>query len=261
MNTVDYIVLGILAVSMGIGWFRGFLKTILKPVCWVLCLYLGYAYYMKTQSVIVALGIGIIGPFVIKFLLTAVINIIRKAGKKDGEKEGMSLLSRVLGLCVAGGWMLILIGMAYFMVGIVPFKIPGFEPFRQSIVDSKSYTLFRETVGKSVPRLAKAQEAPPLDFSNPDAVQQLDIEGLQNSTEYKQLMERPQVRALFEDQAFQEKVRNGEVLGLMEDKRIKEILQDPEVMKEFFSFYNRLIQMVPAGATVDPMMNSSDLNQ
>lgn len=261
MNTVDYVVLGVLAVSMAIGWFRGFFRTILKPVCWVLCLYLGYAYYIKTQSVIVALGIGFIGPFVIKFLLTTVINIISKAGKKDGEKEGISFLSRVLGLCVAGGWMLLLIGMVYFMVGMVPFKIPGFEPFRQSIEDSKSYLLFRETVGKSVPRLAAAPKRPPLDFSNPDAVQQLDIEGLQNSTEYKQLLEHSQVRALFEDAAFQERISNGEVLGLMEDKRIREILKDPEAMKDFFSFYNRLIQTAPAGAAVDPGMNLLDLNQ
>ncbi len=261
MNTVDYIVLAFLVISMGLGWVRGFLRTIIKPVSWLLCLYLGYAYYMRTQSLIISFVISLVGPFVVKFLLTALIEILQKSGKKEGEKTGLSFLSRILGLGMSGVWMAFLIGIVYFMVGIIPFKIPGFEPFRNRIVESRSYIFFSHSVGKQFPRLAKVQQTSTLDFSDPETAKQFDVEKLQSSSEFKNLMEHPQVQSLFQDETFQERIRNGQVMGIMEDKRVKEILQDPQVMKDFFSFYNRLIQMAPAGLPAEDMLKQPSDDQ
>ncbi len=256
MNTVDYVVMAILLIAMGLGWHRGFLKTVLRPICWVLCIYLGYAYYLRTQSLVVSLVISLIGPLVVQFILTAFVEIIQKAGKKDGKKNAISIFDRGLGMCVSGLWMTFLISAAFFMVGMVPFKIPGFEPFRRSIVDSKSYGAFNRVASKQFPRLAKTNEPAAIDFTDPEAVEKFDIEQIQNSKEFKDLMSHPQVEALFQDTAFQDRVRSGQVFGIMEDARVKEILQDPQVMKDFFAFYNRLIQMAPAAGTgsVDSML-------
>ena len=91
MNTVDYVVMAILLIAMGLGWHRGFLKTVLRPICWVLCIYLGYAYYLRTKSLAVSLVISLIGPLVVQFILTAFVEIIQKAGKKDGKKNAISI--------------------------------------------------------------------------------------------------------------------------------------------------------------------------
>ena len=128
----------------------------------------------------VSFAIGFGGPIVIKILFSAMVSLLAKANKKESK---LSLMSHLGGSCVSifwGGGMLFLLMMA---VLVTPFNLFGLGTVKADVVGYKTFTFLSDTFGEKYPVLTYIKE--PVDISQSS----LDMQVLQNTTEYKELME------------------------------------------------------------------------
>ncbi len=132
----DYIAAAVLLFFFFTGWRKGFFKTILGPITMIVGCVMGYLYYQKTHNMAVSLGICIIGPFMINFLVSLVLKIWHKAVNDDAP---LALMSRLFGGAFSLFWGSCYLVMTLILIGIVPIRIGWFEKVQDDVLASKSY--------------------------------------------------------------------------------------------------------------------------
>ena len=126
MNWVDFVIIGIIAISAIVSFFRGFLREALSLLIWVIAIWMAVMFYPAVEPMIpqdwglpatvrmalagagILLGVLILGGFVTWALGSFL------------DKTGMSGTDRVVGVFFGGLRGIILVAIAIIIVGLVP---------------------------------------------------------------------------------------------------------------------------------------------
>jgi membrane protein required for colicin V production len=115
MVIVDYILLGAFAVSVGIGFFRGFFREALSLINWALALWLAWRFsgvldplLASVSSPALKLWLGRIGVFVGALLAGALVGHLIVLAVR---KSGLTGVDRTLGMVFGAGRGVLVIGI------------------------------------------------------------------------------------------------------------------------------------------------------
>ena len=122
MNWVDYLIISIILLSMGIGLLRGFFREALSLATWALAVVLSLKYASVlsnlSNSFVTVDSLRIIICFLVIFITTFICSsIFSKLMTSLIDKNGLSGLNRVFGLLFGFARGLAMVGLAVFLVG------------------------------------------------------------------------------------------------------------------------------------------------
>ena len=126
MNWVDFVIIGIIAISAIVSFFRGFLREALSLLIWIVAIWMAVMFYPAVEPLIpqewglpdtvrMALaGAGILlGVLILGGIVTWALGSFL-------DKTGMSGTDRVVGVFFGGLRGIILVAIAIIIVGLVP---------------------------------------------------------------------------------------------------------------------------------------------
>ena len=126
MNWVDFVIIGIIAISAVVSFFRGFLREALSLLIWVVAIWMAVMFYPDVEPLIpqewglpstvrMALaGAGILlGVLILGGIVTWALGSFL-------DKTGMSGTDRVVGVFFGGMRGIILVAIAIIVIGLVP---------------------------------------------------------------------------------------------------------------------------------------------
>ncbi len=128
MNWVDFVIIGIIAISVIVSFFRGFLREALSLLVWGLAIYFSLAYYSTLEPLLPS-GYGL--PSTVRLVLSGVailLGVLIVGGIFTWiigtlfDKTGMSGTDRVAGILFGGLRGVILVVIVVLIISFLPFK-------------------------------------------------------------------------------------------------------------------------------------------
>jgi membrane protein required for colicin V production len=127
MNWFDFVILGVISLSIVVSFFRGILREILSLVIWVLAFILSFKYaslvgvwlqsYVHGKMISYALAFGLI--FLAVFLVGMVLNFFIK---HVIDKVGFGPIDRVLGFCFGAARGVIVVTVLLMFITVSPMQ-------------------------------------------------------------------------------------------------------------------------------------------
>jgi len=123
MNSIDYIILGILLVSTGISFMRGFVREILSLVAWVLAVWIAVSFTPQVSILIenqvtnesIRLVVAFLGLFISTLFVASLTNtLLSQLVKKTGLSGTDRLVGLIFGLARGG----VIVSVIVLVVGI-----------------------------------------------------------------------------------------------------------------------------------------------
>ena len=124
LNIFDCVVIGVMALSCIIAFFRGLVKEVLSLVAWIGAGIITGVYYQPTlehakeyfKSAAVAAAASAIGLYIVALLGVAILNLVIVITIKQGGEAGM--LDNTLGLVFGAFRGAFIISLGFFMITI-----------------------------------------------------------------------------------------------------------------------------------------------
>ena len=199
------------------GLNRGFLGSILWPLSLILSSFISYFFYIGTKNIILSLCIGLICPFILKWIFNLSLlswNVVTNPEKK------INLISRVLGAFLTWVWG---ISMFTIVVLLVAFLRPindSLKFIHNDVHASKLYALVCPLVLKTID-----QETP------------------QNNM--KSLADDTRIQNVINDPGIVEALNHKDYASLIRNPKITALVQDPVLIKKMMSLYRQMNQETP----------------
>ncbi len=126
MNWVDFVIIGIIAISAIVSFFRGFLREALSLLIWVVAIWMAVMFYPAVEPMIpqewglpATVRMALAGAAILLGVLI-IGGIVTWALGSFLDKTGMSGTDRVIGVFFGGLRGIILVAIAIIIVGLVP---------------------------------------------------------------------------------------------------------------------------------------------
>jgi membrane protein required for colicin V production len=155
MTWVDYVIIGIIALSALIGLARGLIREVVSLGVWVAAIYVAWTHYhevsdqltpwISTPSVRIAAGFLIIAVLVlivgalVGFLLSTLV-----------EKTGLTGTDRLLGAIFGAGRGVVVVAMLVFLGALTPMKEDPW--WKQSALVGRFQALAQRILGQIPPQ-------------------------------------------------------------------------------------------------------------
>lgn len=126
MNWVDFVIIGVIAISIIVSFFRGFLREALSLLIWVVAIWMAVMFYPDIEPLIPqdwglpsTVRMALAGAAILLGVLI-VGGIITWALGSFLDKTGMSGTDRIIGILFGGLRGVVLIAIAIIVIGLVP---------------------------------------------------------------------------------------------------------------------------------------------
>lgn len=131
MTAVDFIIIGVIALSSVISLMRGFVKEALSMAAWILAFWVAFSFAHRMESIFTGYVESdngrLIVAFIVLFLVTLIVgSLINTLISRLVRKAGMSGTDRMLGVVFGFGRGVLLVAVVVLLAGI--FELPK-EPW------------------------------------------------------------------------------------------------------------------------------------
>jgi|SRR3989338_2689605 len=225
LNIVDIFLFCFLLFFLLDGWRKGFLKSVLGPLIFIVCSIGGMIYFDLTQNFVKA----ILLTTSTSMFLTIVLLILFNLGKRSVDptyRDYSPLLGRFLGSIVNVFWQGAILFIIVFLIPLAPLQIFGLNKMQSRIQQSFCYSYITAKLSE-VPAVKGVITAFSI-FENPDAMQELS-----STQEFQNFFSNKKVQLLVNDENFMEKVRRRDMSKILGDPRILDIFGDDYLMDNF----------------------------
>lgn len=237
LTITDIIVVVSLIYCFYKGWSKGFFHTLMGPLAFIIATVASIVYYKKTDDILMSLGIGIVGPFILMLIFFIVSKIIKLNQKEEFSPSSQSRFwGGFLHMTWSGAWIL----LTLVCLAMIP-NVPFLKDFKQDIVRSKSFSLVNALTGGYLSDQTRGLETLQDVFKDPEK-----FKAVVESNEYKALMQDKNMQALLSDeQTLQEFAQpkgmtQKDILKFMANPKFKQILEDKETVKKIFDLNKKL---------------------
>ena len=127
-----------------------------------------------------------------------------------------------------------------FLLSMMPPNLPGLAVFHNDVVHSLTFAAVSAPLKKRLPFIEKIQKHPQgltLTLPSPEGPAPLET-----SAAYQELMKDERVKALFSDEETLQQIREQDLPGLFNNPRVFAVMQDRELVAQFFKLYGDMMQ-------------------
>ncbi len=230
MNITDLIVLGCSVLLIWRGASRGFVRSILGPICLILATLLATYYFNTTKNILIALLIGLFGPMALHFFLSNYLKLWHGMTNPEWKPNP---LSRISGAALTLIWGWVFIGMTLILLTILPNFVDGIKQLNQVVRSSVSYGLIKPFIHTE--STAKTTATPAQSTNNTDIAQ------IANDPRFQEVINDPDVQQAIAANDFTAMMSNPKIMALTQ-----QLMQDPDMIKKLLSLQGQLQQNTPA---------------
>ena len=232
-STTDGIVLVAFLVFFWNGWRKGFLRTLIGPICLFIGGILGMLYYQKTLNAINSLAISIVFPFLINFIVSTLIKLSQKPKNEDRGLNVGRLAGGIFNLLWSGG-MLILVITA---IAILPLNVAVLNNIQKNIRRSKTFVVLNHLFGNKLISGSDQIEKITKIFEDPDK-----LEKIRSKEEFTQVMSDKKIQDMITDEETARQIKEKNIVQLMSNPRIQSIIQDPALVQKLIELNKEIIK-------------------
>ncbi|MEW5895528.1 MAG: CvpA family protein [Candidatus Omnitrophota bacterium] len=255
LNFIDFALLGAIAFYFWRGWSKGFILSLVGPVSLILCFLYGFFYFKSTSNFLVGLLICLLGPMAINMIVSGLIATIKKAGKSDnkGGKEESEFLGRLAGGIFNIAWISLILFIMVIIISMIPFKIPGLANLGTAVKNSAVFSIISSGMGDRFSFLKKGVQ--PIDLEKAENY----FPELKETSEYLDLMKDDRVKDLMNDPSIIKKIEEKDFVALLNNPKIQAIMNDPQLLRKFLILNKKMIEI--NGNTNKGEDNADDIYQ
>ncbi len=212
------------------GMSRGFLGSLIGPVAFLAASIAAVVYYNATKNVPVSLAIGVLGPFLLQYLLGILLHLL---SSKPGGESRPSLISSMLGGLVNSVWGMCFILPIIITLALIAPMVPALATVERDVQDSRTYGLIKPWLNKFLPLPAKVDKSaspaggPSASPGAPPAA----VQALAEDARMQDLFNDPDVVKAIEEKNF---------AALMGNPKILAMAQDPDMVKKILAAYAQM---------------------
>ncbi len=231
ISTVDIIIsVALLLYAMG-GWHKGALRTLSRPIGFILGIGLGLFYLSISHNLLKSVAIMIFGPIIISFILLKGIALWHQ--RRD---RGMppSLTSKLIGMSLNFLWGGLTIAIILIFIMLIPSRNPTVTAIQIAIESSYAYSHITETIGNRIPFVSQMHTI----FNatqNPSA-----LKALSQTEEFQQMQKNPKFRHLLANKALSQQLRQQDIVSLLKNPEFRDLLQDKEFVYQLLKLYQKI---------------------
>ncbi len=226
MNTTDLIVLGCAALLIWRGASRGFVRSILGPICLILATLLATYYFNSTKNIVISLLIGLFGPMALHFFLSNYLKLWHGMTNPEWKPNPLSRLSGALLTLI---WGLVFIGMTLVLLTLIPPFADGIKQISQNVRSSISYSLIKPFIQATPPAKTSATTS--------QSANNNDIAQIANDPRFQEVINDPEIQRAIENNDFAKLMSNPKIMSLTQS-----LMQDPEMIKKLMTMHSQLQQ-------------------
>ena len=238
-TAIDAIVLVLLILFFARGMINGALRTLLGPISLALGTAAAYLYYQQTHNGLISLGIGILGPFVIRILLSIGLNFWQQAG--GNPSMASRIAGGMLGVIYSGS----LLALTIILITVLPFDFPWIKSIKKNILASRSYAFIHQISGNLFPASAsKTANAP----GGPEKT-------LESTDEFQEVINDEEMKNLMQDPEVQKNVEEKNFAPLIVNPKFQSLLNNKALIQKLIALQKKMIELnVP---TANPASNTT----
>lgn len=269
LTLTDGVVLILLLYYGLTGWRKGFLRSLLGPFSLLVCIYAAAAYFQKTHNIFLSFSISFFGPFVINFLGSAIIRLIRIAGGQGDRPAG--LLSRMLGASCNFLWGSAMITLMILLLSLSPVNFSQLAQLKADVSNSRTFAFLSGKLQTYLPGMV-AQPQLPVQRSGPrvspgpseSALADQQLPGSQflveEIPEAKAILEDERVKAMIADPEVAQLIKEKNYMQLLNNPKFTKILEDPQLVMKFLEIHRKMgspmsLPGTPENGTMEPAEN------
>ncbi|MTW21116.1 CvpA family protein [Allochromatium palmeri] len=137
MNWVDYIIIGIIALSALVGVARGLIREVLSLGTWIAALAIAWLFHQQVAELLstqlsnpmVRTGVAFMGLVLLVLLVGAILAAVLTTLI---DTVGLTGMDRLLGMAFGGARGVVLVAMAVYLVALTP--APSDPAWSQSVL-------------------------------------------------------------------------------------------------------------------------------
>lgn len=215
------------------GWQKGLLRSILGPISLVIGAIASYFYYAKTNNILLALIIGILGPFLLDIGLSLLLRLKRTA---EDKRPPLFSAGRVMGGIFSLLWRGTLVMLTLVLIVLAPIKIAAYQNMQKNITSSWSYQFINQWLDHKLPLEPSSFKKLTTIMEKPESFQEL-----QKSDSFQSLTENPHFIALIKDPSIRQDFEERNIANLLANPHMQELLKDPKILHKIMDI-NKLLQ-------------------
>lgn len=236
-NIVDLILCFLIVYYAYSGWHKGFFRSILGPISFIICFLFAWLYFKRTHNILISFAISMIGPFLINRFVLWVITIERESRE---DRSPLDSMSRWLGGAVTLVWGLIMSLLVVFLLAVNPVKIEPIVFARQNILKSFVFSLLSPKLPKSSLALATEKSNSITAAPKGEESSELTDQSLAQTAEYQNLMADARIKDLFADPEVEQLIKDKDYMKLLQNKNFGKILDDPQLIAKMLQLQNKM---------------------
>jgi uncharacterized membrane protein len=224
--TVTDFVTGVLSFYLlARGAMRGFINSLIFPLSIIAATIFSAVYFKMTNDMIISLAIGLIGPFLLCFLLKFIFKIWVQAINSDITQP--VLISRLAGAILTFVWGWVFIIFTLILLAVLPPWEGVLKGMHDDVTKSASYL----TIAKPI------QET----FYTTSKQTSVGLNGASANDDAKSLALDPRFQRILQDPEIQKEINAHDIAKLMSNPKmmnlVQQIMSDPDTMKKVMALY------------------------
>lgn len=231
--STDLIVILAFLLFFYLGWRKGFMKSIIGPIALIIASIFSIQYYFKTQDMLMALVIGVFGPFILHIIFAILIKIWHIS---VSDKKELSTPSRFIGGCFSLFWRGSIFVLMLILIVMIPLSWGPMEKIQLNITQSRTYQFFMQFFGEHGGGSAFNLESITDILEDPEKLEQL-----QETDEFNALVEDKTLKEIFEDEDYIKIAQEKDFAKLLSHPNTQKILQDKNLVQKIMSLQKEII--------------------
>ncbi|MEW5894619.1 MAG: hypothetical protein AB1650_02505 [Candidatus Omnitrophota bacterium] len=223
MNNFDFIFIALLFFFLYRGFTKGFLRSMVGPVCLAFWSIIGIMHYDLGDNIISSVMVTIFGSVI----STTVILFIFLLGRTQVHKQHrhyVFLGSRLLGAAANLFWNGLLVAVLATLLSLTPRSFLGLEQTQQQIQQSRSYILFYRYLINPFPLVKDIQ----MTMAVLSDYNQLDR--FKDSPQYQNVFSDPKIQNVINNPSIMDKIYSKDAITLLQTPQIQALLKDEKLM-------------------------------
>ena len=237
MTITDIIVILFLLLQVINGTYQGFLRSLIGPAALLTSMALSWSYYIHWHNFILTCLISIIGPFLISWLIKAVLQL----WISPGNSQEPTLISRLLGQTVCLAWGGALAAVTVALLCVFPFNKFELDNIGKDVHRSYTATLIKPIL---VSKGILPADRPPSECQG-DAckLRENNEKTLAADARVQDIMNDPRIQKLINDPEASAAIQSRDIRRILSNPTIKELSNDPDFVIKAMQLYPDIQKM------------------
>ena len=238
----DIIIGFFLIIYLWEGWNSGLLKTLIGPVCAMLCCLLAFLYFDLTDNIIIAFFVAVFGSIILMIVVAVLFTLWRKKTVDQKYRATFFPGSRVAGATVNLAWLGGITIAAFLFFALIPTSLQKVQKMQKDIKQSNICEWTSENIFARIPLTRQIFSV----LSIFKDRQRLDE--ITESKEFQTFLADPKLEAISQDPDIISLYEKNKIVALLVHPKITGLLGDNRLMQKL----THVVKMIATGKQQQP---------